>query len=345
MTEPLRPLPTDHGLRAMLADAIGTNMVTAAGRLFLPEAAGGRLSVLIFHRVLAEPDPLLPEEMTGEHFLKDMQMLARRFNVLSMPEALRRLREGSLPPYALCLTFDDGYRDNYTVALPILQRLGLPATFFVATGFLDGGRMWNDTLLEILRRWPDENIDLADWGVPAIAVSTLEDRRKAYKSLQRWLRRIGITGRDDFLSMLAMRLGQPLPADLMMTSEHVRELSQQGMEIGCHTVSHPILTRVSDESVRLELTKARSTLEALTQKPVRYFAYPNGIPCDDYDSRHVRAVADCGFEAAFSTAWGVATAGSDLYQLPRFTPWDKTSARYVMRFILSRRQVGYKKAA
>tara|TARA_R110001583_G_scaffold195457_1_gene373807 strand:- start:7616 stop:8605 length:990 start_codon:yes stop_codon:yes gene_type:complete len=323
----------------MLADVVGTNMVTAAGRLLFPEASNGRLSVLIFHRVIAEPDPLLPDEMTAAHFLKDMQILARQFNVLSLPEALKRLHDGTLPPYALTLTFDDGYRDNFTVALPVLKRLGLPATFFVATGFLDGGRMWNDTLLEILRRWPHDSIDLADWGVPAISVASVEEKRKAYRSLQRWLRRIGLKGRDRFLEMLGARLGESLPTDLMMSSEHVTALSRSGMEIGCHTVSHPILSRVSDEIAHAEIMGAKRRLEALTGKPVRYFAYPNGVPGDDYDIRHVRAVAECGFDAAFSTAWGVATTGCDMYQLPRFTPWDRTSARYVLRFLLSRRQV------
>ena len=140
MTEPSRLEPGGSAIPAMVADALGTKVVATIGRAFFPEAAKDRLSVLIFHRVLAEADPLLPEEMTAALFLKDMQLLRRKFNVLSLSEGLDRLRNGTLPPYSLCLTFDDGYRDNYEVALPILERLGLPATFFVATGFIDGGR-------------------------------------------------------------------------------------------------------------------------------------------------------------------------------------------------------------
>ena len=345
MTEPSRLEPGGSAIPAMVADALGTKVVATIGRAFFPEAAKDRLSVLIFHRVLAEADPLLPEEMTAALFLKDMQLLRRKFNVLSLSEGLDRLRNGTLPPYSLCLTFDDGYRDNYEVALPILERLGLPATFFVATGFIDGGRMWNDTLLEVLRRWPHDTVDLRDWGIPVMPAKSDEDKRRIFKSLQRWLRRIGIKGRDGFLNELVQRAGQALPDDLMMTSEQVRDLAQRGMEIGCHTVTHPILTRVPVETARQEILAAKAKLEQLAGKSVRYFAYPNGIPGDDYDATHAQLVKECGFEAAFSTAWGVATARSDLFQLPRFTPWDKTAARYVLRFLLSRRNVTYRQAA
>ena len=310
-----------------------------------PAGARARLSVLIFHRVLPEPDPLFPGEMHAASFDAVCGWVRGWFNVLPLDEATRRLAEGTLPARAMAITFDDGYADNQQVAAPILRRHGLTATFFVATGFIDGGRMWNDTLLEVLRRWPHDTVDLRDWGIPVMPAKSDEDRRRIFKGLQRWLRRIGIKGRDGFLNELVQRAGQPLPTDLMMTSEQVRDLAQRGMEIGCHTVTHPILTRVSVETARQEILAAKARLEQLAGTPVRYFAYPNGIPGDDYDATHAQLVRECGFEAAFSTAWGVATARSDLFQLPRFTPWDKTAARYVLRFLLSRRNVTYRQAA
>ncbi len=345
MTEPVLTSPDGLGVRSVLADVLGVRLVSLAGRTVFPETVAGRLSILIFHRILTEPDPLLPEEITAREFWQDMQMLGKHFNVLPLSEGLRRLKEDSLPPYSLCLTFDDGYRDNYTVAFPILKRLGLPATFFVATGYLDGGRMWNDSLREILRSWPEDVIDLSDWGIPVLGMHTLEDRRKHWKMLFRWMRRIGMAGRGELIGHLAAQLNRPLPDDLMLESEHVRELHRAGMEIGCHTDSHPILKRIDDRCAEDEIVRSRTALETLIQAPVRYFAYPNGVPGDDYEIRHARIVERCGFEAAFSTAWGVASPDSDRFQLPRFTPWDKTSARFALRFILSRRQTSYRLAA
>jgi peptidoglycan/xylan/chitin deacetylase (PgdA/CDA1 family) len=345
MTEIHTNEQTQTRVHTALADALGVGLITRLGHLAFPETVTGRLSILIFHRVLAEPDPLLPEEITAQQFSQDIKILAERFNVMSLSDGLRGLREGTLPPFALCLTFDDGYRDNVTIALPILQRFGLTATFFIATGYLDGGRMWNDTLLEIMRRWPGDRIDLTDWGVPIFNMETIQERRKNWKMLFRWMKRIGVAGRSEMLDRLTSQLNEPLPTDLMLSSDQVTELARAGMEIGCHTQSHPIFTRIDDRQVRSEITVSRNQLESLSQSPIRYFAYPNGIPGDDYNQRHVDIIRQCGFEAAFSTAWGVATAESDLYQLPRFTPWDKSSARFALRFLLSRRNLSYQTTA
>lgn len=328
----------------MLASALGSKFVSGVGRALWPEAVEGRLSILIYHRILPRPDPLLPNEVAADQFRDNMQMLADRFNVLDLSEGLQRLKDGTLPPLAVCLTFDDGYRDNCTVALPVLKELGLPATFFIATGYLDGGRMWNDTLLEIIRNWPQNAIDLQDWGVPLIGMATSVERQKAWQILFRWMRRIGMRGRDEMLARLQARVKSPLPVDLMMTTEHVRTLHAEAMEIGCHTDKHPILTRVSNDVVHSEITRSRSRLEDIIQAPVRFFAYPNGIPSDDYNPDHVNIVKGLGFKAAFSTAWGAAKPSSNLFELPRFTPWDRTSPEFALRLILSRRADLYPQA-
>lgn len=344
MTEPVLRERGRSGLGCMLSDTLGVAMVNQIGRHFWRAAAEGPLSVLIYHRVLPEPDPVIPDEITVKEFRHDMQLLADRFNVLSLHEGLRRLREGTLPPFAVCLTFDDGYRDNCTIALPVLQELGLSATFFVATAYLDGGRMWNDTLQACIRFWPRDTLDLSDWGVPVLPMASIADRRKTWTTLFRWMRRIGAQGRDEMLGRLVGQVDTALPTDLMMTSEHVKALAAAGMEVGCHTHSHPILTRIPDAEARKEISESRDTLQSLTQETVRYFAYPNGVPGDDFGPRHVDMVKECGFDAAFSTAWGAAKAGSDPFQLPRFTPWDKTSAGFMLRLLLNRRQDSYVRA-
>ncbi len=345
MTEPVARQRGQSGPLTLLLDAVGAPAVTSVGRALWPKAVHGPLSVLIYHRILQQPDPLMPQEITAHEFRHDMRILASQFHVLDLPEGIRRLKDGTLPPFAVCLTFDDGYRDNCTVALPILQELGLPATFFIATDYLERGRMWNDTLLELLRVWPDTPIDLSDWGVPLLPMHSLEQRRRTLATLFRWMRRIGARGRDELLDRLIRERGGALPDDLMMTERHVRELAAAGMGIGCHTQTHPILTRIDNDQVRREIVDSRQQLQDLIQAPVRYFAYPNGVPCDDYNVQHVDIVKSCGFEAAFSTAWGAARPSSDMFQLPRFTPWDKTGARFTLRLLLSRRADEFRVAA
>ena len=130
--------------------------------LMSPAGRRARLSVLIFHRVLPQIDPLFPEEVDAQRFEQICGWLRSWFNVLPLDEAVLRLTDGALPERALAITFDDGYADNHNVALPILQRHGLVATFFIATGFLDGGRMWNDSVIESVRRTAQQEFDLRD---------------------------------------------------------------------------------------------------------------------------------------------------------------------------------------
>ena len=111
-----------------------------AGRVLSPGGPGGRLSILIFHRVLPRPDALQPDEPTPEQFRWQVRTLAASFRVLPLGEAVTRLRAGTLPPRSAAITFDDGYADNAELALPVLRDEGLTATFFVASGYIDKAR-------------------------------------------------------------------------------------------------------------------------------------------------------------------------------------------------------------
>lgn len=303
-----------------------------AGQLS-PAGPRARLSILIYHRVLARADALLPAEPDAERFRWQLHVLASVFNVLPLNDAVERLDQGTLPTRAACITFDDGYADNATVALPILREVGLPATFFVATGYLDGGMMFNDQVLETLRRMPEGRIDWPEVGLENQCIQDDQDRKRIAAELIQRLKHLDPAERAEQAQTIAERAPEPLPTDLMMTSAQVRELSAAGMTIGGHTQTHPILARTADEQARAEIAGGRETLEHLLGEPVRLFAYPNGKPDQDYDARHVAMVRDCGFDAAVSTAWGVSTGKSDRYQLARFTPWDQTPGRFALRLV------------
>ena len=298
-----------------------------------PAGARARLTVLIYHRVLPEPDPVIPGEVDAEKFRWHLQLVKRLFNPLPLAEAVQGLRSGRLPARPLCVTFDDGYADNATVALPLLKEAGIPATFFVATDYLDGGMMFNDRIIESVRRLPDGLQDLDDLSLGRYELSGPESRVSAYGAIIRLAKYLPQDAREALSQRLAERAGTPLPTDLMMRHEQVRTLRQAGMEIGGHTASHPILTRVEDEQAMADIQRGRRVLEDLLDEPITLFAYPNGRPGQDYEARHAAMAREAGFAAAVSTAWGVSTTATDPYQLPRFTPWDKTPLRFTARLV------------
>ena len=133
------------------------------------------------------------------------------------------------------------------------------------------------------------------------------------------------------MSAIAAAAGAALPDDLMMRSDQVRALHQAGMLIGAHTVSHPILAVMDPEAARREIDTSRQQLEALLAAPVKHFAYPNGVPGRDFTGDTAAMVRGLGFDSAVTTGWGAARSGADCHQLPRFTPWDRSRARFGLR--------------
>jgi len=312
----------------------------AALTIASPTGSQRPLSILIFHRVLPAPDPLLHEEVDAAVFDWQMRLTKDCFRVLPLDEAIDRLQRGTLPPRALAITFDDGYADNVTVALPVLQRHGLQATFFIATDFLNGGRMWNDSIIETFRRARGPSLDLDHLSMGRHPIGTTKERRKAIDAVIAEIKYRPTNARLEIVEAIREAADVSLPDDLMMSTEQVRALHRAGMTIGGHTRSHPILARLADDEARAEIADGRRTLADIVGEPIALFAYPNGLPRTDYDARHVRIVREAGFKAAVTTSWGAARRDSDRFQLPRFTPWDRSAGRFLLRLAHNARRSG-----
>lgn len=311
----------------------------SAHGLLSGKGADGSLLILILHRVLEKHDPLQPDEPDAAQFAAQMDLIAGQCTVLPLSEAVERLYAGTLPARAACITFDDGYVNNLTVAAPILRARGLPATVFVSTGYIGNGRMFNDTVIESVRRAGAE-LDLSDLGLGRYAFADDPARLRAIDQILTNVKYLEFGERLEKAAAMAQRVGGGLPDDLMMSEQQIRELHAKGIEIGAHTITHPILCRVDAQTARKEIGASREILQGITGSSVSMFAYPNGRPHDDYDGTHVEMVRACGFAAAVSTAWGAATRRSHRYQLPRLMPWDKTALRFAARLLRARRELG-----
>jgi peptidoglycan/xylan/chitin deacetylase (PgdA/CDA1 family) len=323
-----------------MPSVLETAVLRSLGGLLSPAGPNGRLSILIYHRVLRVRDPLLPDMPDAASFGEEIAHVAARFNVLPLGEAIDRLRRGALPARAVCVTFDDGYADNCEVALPVLARLGVPGTFFVTTGCLDGGRMWNDTVIESVRRAAGPTLELSDAGLGAHRIDTTGARRAAIAKLLGAIKHLDPARRREAVQAAASAAGGKLPDDLMMSREQVRRLRRAGMEVGGHTITHPILARIDAAEAEREIAGGKAELESILGEKVELFAYPNGKPIEDYTAEHVAIARKVGFRAAVTTSWGAGRRTSDLFQLPRFTPWDRTPMKFAVRLLLNARQPG-----
>lgn len=290
-----------------------------------------RLSVLIFHRVLPKPDHLFPDEIHARYFDEVCGWLKSWFNVMPLSAAVRRLQTGNLPARAACITFDDGYADNHDVAMPVLQTHGLVGTFFVATGFLDGGRMWNDTVIESIRNSRLALLDMG--GLGSWPIQSKAEKLAAINAIICKIKYLPLAERLALSDAVATVAAVSPPSNLMMTAAQVKAMRIAGMEIGAHTMSHPILKQLSDEQSIVEIEGSKIFLEHLLGERVGLFAYPNGKPGVDYTAAHVDAVRRLGFDAAVNTAWGTSRTGDDPFQIKRFTPWDRNRLHFGGRML------------
>lgn len=298
-------------------------------------AGQSRLSVFVFHRVHREVDLLFPAEPDVTRFGEICTWLRQWMNVLPLDDAIARMYADTLPARAAAITFDDGYADNLSEAAPILERHGLPCTFFVASGFMDGSCMWNDMLIEAMRRTPLDgvNVRLGDRGETLLATRTIEERRQAIEVLLQTAKYLSAAERRRFVLDVLSGTGTPPVEGLMLRADGVRALSSRGFSIGAHTVSHPILKGMRDVDAMSEIREGRKRLEEVLGKRVGLFAYPNGKPGVDFDERTTALVKDAGFDAAVTTQWGVSTRRTDRFRLARFTPWDRSRIAFGARIV------------
>ena len=284
------------------------------------------LSILIYRRIVASPDPLFPDTVDARRFEQHLRLLRRWFQVLPLALAVRRLSDHSLPSRAACITFDGTYADNAGVALPILQRHAVPATFFVASGFLDGGYSWSDAVIELVRNASGNRLNLARAGFGTYDIGCPVRRRAVIDLLLAALATLAPVERLERVRMMARRT-----TPTMLSSDQLIALHRAGMDIGGHTVSQQPLSSLSNAEARGEIANGRAQLEEIIQSPVRLFAYPHGIPGRDFEKRHGNMLRSAGFDAAVTTARGAARPGANVYELPRFTPWDRSSSGFLLR--------------
>jgi peptidoglycan/xylan/chitin deacetylase (PgdA/CDA1 family) len=304
-----------------------------APRIAATDKEETRLCIIIYHRILEASDPLLEGEPDVKTFRWQMELLADCFNVIPLYDAVMALENRSIPPRAVSITFDDGYRSIYKFGLPILKEFNLPATVFVTAGSPSVNNLWNDRVLESLRQLPNGQLDLREIGLGIRPFKTLKDRKSALCFIKDSIKYRSPPERIEAIQKLEGLAGNTFSQHLMLTHEMISALANDGIEIGGHTMSHPILSSLEDEVARNEIVGNKKQLEVITGKPVRLFAYPNGKVGKDYDERHVQMVREAGYLAAFSTARGAATQRHDRYQLPRSRPWDSTPLAFGIRLL------------
>lgn len=319
-------------IKALARDAVGFAL-SATGATAPSARLRERLSIITFHRVLTKAQQLeyaLPGiAVTPEELDAHLNFAKRHFQCLPLTAALDRWSRPHQPgPPILAITFDDGQLDNHQNALPILDRHGVCATFFVPSQIIDDPRpLWHDALSTLIaqltlqsgvrgdRPIGDEAgallAELLATGPIALAPGRTEVE-SALESTKDW----SPSRRKDWMQ----RAQKALPRwkrpewDGFMTVAQMKDLMVRGHEVGSHSHSHPLLPQCTSEELQDEIDGSKRRLEHALGVPINTFCYPNGST----DHRSVERVRAAGFRAAVTTRWGSNQLGQDLHQLRRF---------------------------
>jgi peptidoglycan/xylan/chitin deacetylase (PgdA/CDA1 family) len=320
-----------------------TRLVTRSGRSRLPRLVGRpdrNAQILIYHRVNNEGDPYfggIPPKL----FESQMAYLASRFTVLPLDDLVSALRERALPPNAVAVTLDDGYRDNYLEAFPILQRHSIPATVFLTTSAIGSDRpLWHDDVFSAFRETTAPALEA--FGPQSIggSLATVPDRLRVQREVLGYLRVVSDEERVEGVARLreALRVGpsRPVPG-LMLSWDEARAMSRGGIRFGSHTVSHPVLSRVGRDRARRELQDSKSAIEERLGLSVEGFAYPNGTPADFLPETKA-LVRECGYRFAVTTSPGANDEATDAFELRRGTPWEEDLFAFGVRLLYNKWQ-------
>ncbi|HWW82070.1 MAG TPA: polysaccharide deacetylase family protein, partial [Vicinamibacterales bacterium] len=244
-----------------------------------------------------------------ESFREQVAYLHRNFELLSLSEGVRRLENGGPDGPAAVLTFDDGFRSIHDLALPVLEALGVPATVFLTTGFLDtDDTLWFCRLHNALCTTDQSRLV---WNGAVFDLGDPETTAGSSRTLQAELKRLPPSriaeAVDCIVSALGGHPGTPIAEDSpyrILGREQIRAMVRSGLvEFGAHTVSHPILRPLDALERRVEVGQSLAAVQQATGRPCELFAYPNGL-AEDYDSATVDLLRELGVRAAVTTIDG-----------------------------------------
>ncbi len=300
---------------AMFASRLG---LVDGYRLLRTSLVKSQVAILAYHRVRPQNDIwLLPYLVTTSDFENQLRYLSRAYEFLSLDKLVEYIYEGkSFPKKAVAITFDDGYKDNYTYAYPILKKYHAPATVFLATGNIDNEDLfWWDKVTYVMKRTTLTALELDEIGT--YSLRSAGERLRAASAIERSLEELPAQKRDFLIERLVSISGVDIPPGLgkevILSWDEVREMSHNGVGIGAHSVTHPRLTEVPLEQAKDEIMQSKKDIEDRLNQPVIAFSYPLG----KISHETARFLKEGGFRCAVTGFPRMVTPKSDPYELGR----------------------------
>ena len=288
--------------------------------------AGSKFGILCYHRVGTDGVPLF-SRLDPRVFEAQMKYVRKHYRLIPLRELCQEIAGGDVVQPTLAITFDDGYRDLYKHAFPVLRKYEIPATIYLIGRSMETGESpWYDRIFVALDHASGSSIDV-EMDVPRqFALTSVAARRNAAWEIVCFLRTISDASRRKWCLAFEARMKPPLDElkERMLDWNQVRSMQASGISFGAHTMTHPSVARLEVEQFEEELGRSRSLLEAGLDAPVEDFAYPFGKTSDCFPAGDGR-LAQCGYRSAVTTVEGINSLGANPFRLNRMQIGDDPS--------------------
>jgi peptidoglycan/xylan/chitin deacetylase (PgdA/CDA1 family) len=302
-----------------------------------------RFQILGYHKVSPDAHPFFAP-LHPEAFEQQMYFLSTCYRVMSLQELVARSMRRAVPERAVAITFDDGYRDNYDYAFPILKKYRFPATIFVATGAIgNSDTIWHDRVFDAFQFATVGRARLEDTAVPELILETVEARRQGLEATLVRAKTLYGETRRRFIDDIELKLRPNAAAyadHRMLNWDQIREMHDAGIEFGSHTVTHTIVSHIPRSEMVKELRDSKEELSERLRTPINSFAYPNG-KAGDYNDEVKAALRECGYSCAVTCGSGFNDAFSDVFELKRGLPWQRDIELFRFYFFLQRHGLAF----
>jgi peptidoglycan/xylan/chitin deacetylase (PgdA/CDA1 family) len=274
--------------------------------------------VLCYHRIGMKGIPLF-SELPPALFEAQMRYVRRRYRVLSLDELCQEMEKPSRKEDAVAVTFDDGYRDLHTHALPVLRKYQIPATIFLPLVSIETGQVpWYDRVFLALKVFPKDELEIVLDRPRHFPLVSLRARLETAAEIIQYLRTLPDHRRREYCAALEEQVVLPQDElkDRMLTWGQIRAMGGEGITFGSHTMTHPAVSQLTESQLESELGESKRVLENRLGSPAVHFAYPFGKPADCGTAALPFLVRN-GYRSAATTVEGVNEPGDNCYQLRR----------------------------
>jgi peptidoglycan/xylan/chitin deacetylase (PgdA/CDA1 family) len=291
-----------------------------SGFLDLYRYIKNNIIILCYHRVgpYARKSPMW---LSAEEFEKQLIFLKGSYEIVSMYELMQYIKEKPIKKKLAAVTFDDGYKDNYIYAFPILRKYKIPATFFLTSGHIGTDNLlWFDKIEYVVINTKLKEIDVDYFG-KIILGNRLQ---KAIEIIEK-LKQIPEDDKnkliENIIKVSLVEIPKNYGKNTILSWDEVKIMSESGIDFGSHTVTHPILKNMSLDQIKYEISWSKKTIESKIGKAIYGFSYPNGT-VNDFDKQISSIVKNIGFEYAVTMIQKMVFPQSDLYELGRLYSTD-----------------------